>query len=122
MLLSQVKISNVALPKCAADGYTVTKNKLWSKNTGRTASGSMVGDIIATKYSISLKWNELTQAQVTTIENAISASSFFAVIFQDEKGAQKTGNFYAADMTYPVKVQRNGATIYKGVTLEIIEQ
>lgn len=82
----------------------------------------MVGDIIATKYSVSYKWIELTQTQVTAIETAISSSPFFTAYFQDEKGAAKTGTFYAADMSYPVKIQRNGETVYKGVTLEIIEQ
>ena len=44
-------IGDVTMPTLKLSGLTVTKEKIWSKNTGRAANGEMIGDIIATKYT-----------------------------------------------------------------------
>ena len=40
------------MPGLKLNGLTVTKEKIWSKNTGRAANGEMVGDLIAIKYTL----------------------------------------------------------------------
>ena len=103
--------------------YAVKKNKIWSKNTGRSASGRMLGDIIAVKYTVAVKWEELSQAEVWELEKALSAKPFFPVTFTDEKGAEVSDKtFYSADMQYSSKYYRNGKAFYSGVSIELIEQ
>lgn len=82
----------------------------------------MVGDIIARKYTISISWNDLTQAQVSLIAKAIDTTAFFSVDFADEYGVKRTAQFYSADPTYPVHVVRNGGALYSEVSIEIIER
>ena len=122
MLPNELKIDGKSLPVFAEDGYSVTRNRIWSKNTKRTSSGKMVGDIIARKYAISISWNNLTQSQVSEIAKAIDTSAFFDVKFADEYGNEKTAQFYSADPTYPVHVVRNGSALYSEVSIEIIER
>lgn len=122
MLPNELKIGGKSLPAFAEDGYSVTRNRIWSKNTKRTSSGKMVGDIIARKYTISISWNDLTQAQVSLIAKAIDTSAFFSVEFADEYGNKRTAQFYSADPTYPVHVVRNGGALYSEVSIEIIER
>lgn len=100
----------------------MTKNKIWSSNTGRGATGKMLGDIIATKYTIRAQWNKLTQSQLTALENAIGSDAFFSVTFVNEKGVQTTKTFYSADPTYTTKKYVNGVAIYENVSIELIEQ
>lgn len=76
-------ISGKIMPTLAENGLTVTKEKIWSANTNRTATGYMVGDIIAIKYKLQCKWNHLTMEQVAAIDSAVSGAAFFTVTFTD---------------------------------------
>ena len=49
-------IGDVTMPTLKLNGLTITKEKIWSKNTGRAASGEMIGDIITTKYTLKCSW------------------------------------------------------------------
>ena len=46
---SDIEIDGVPMPGLKLNGLTVTKEKIWSQNTGRAANGEMVGDLIAIK-------------------------------------------------------------------------
>ena len=74
----KLTINGYSPPAVTRSGYSVTKNKIWSSNTGRGATGKMLGDIIATKYTIRAQWNKLTQSQLTALENAIGSKAFFS--------------------------------------------
>lgn len=75
-------IGGVAMPTLKLSGLTVTKEKIWSKNTGRAANGEMIGDIITTKYTLKCSWPPLTRQQITVIDKAIKPA-FFNVTFTD---------------------------------------
>ena len=52
-MISAVIIEGVTFP-VAYNGYTYSRNKIWSKNTGRNDYGEMVGTIVAIKDKIEL--------------------------------------------------------------------
>lgn len=118
----KLTINGYTPPAVTKSGYSVTKNKIWSSNTGRGATGKMLGDIIATKYTIRAQWNKLTQSQLTSLENAIGTNAFFSVTFVNEKGVQTTKTFYSADPTYTTKKYINGVAVFENVSIELIEQ
>ena len=118
----KLTINGYSPPAVTRSGYSVTKNKIWSSNTGRGATGKMLGDIIATKYTIRAQWNKLTQSQLTALENAIGSKAFFSVTFVNEKGVQTTKTFYSADPTYTTKKFVNGVAVFENVSIELIEQ
>ena len=79
---SDIEIDGVPMPGLKLNGLTVTKEKIWSKNTGRAANGEMVGDLIAIKYTLKCSWPPLTREQVAVIDKAVSPA-FFNVTFLD---------------------------------------
>jgi hypothetical protein len=50
---------NTTLP--APTSLSVNDEIIWSSDTGRTLSGRMVGDPVAQKKTVSLKWEYLTE-------------------------------------------------------------
>lgn len=53
-------------------GMTRKTEKIWSKNTGRTASCKMQGTIKAVKKTYSLEWPPLTQREQELIDSIVS--------------------------------------------------
>ena len=67
-----VSIDGVQIPAPKIGGITSKTEKVWSKNTGRTASARMQGTIIAVKRTYSLEWPPLTQYEQELIEGLVS--------------------------------------------------
>ena len=91
--MPELEINGHTPPAPDKDGYIVTENKIWSKNTGRTASALMVGDIVGRKYSVVLTWSDLKQSEVTLIDEAINEKAFFKATFENQRGEVLTKNF-----------------------------
>ena len=53
----------------APTSLSVNDEIIWSSDTGRTLSGRMVGDPVAQKKTVSLKWEYLTEAEEKIIKN-----------------------------------------------------
>ena len=47
---------------------SVNDQIIWSANTGRSASGSMIGDVVAEKKDIAIKWGILTETELAAIK------------------------------------------------------
>lgn len=123
MRIDEIKINGYGIPVPDKEGFKRTKNKLWSSNTGRSAGGKMVGDIIAIKYTLEFSWSELTASDVALLESAVGTDAFFPVEFPEEGTGNKLEKmFYAADMTYDTKQYVNGEEVYCNVALQVIEQ
>ena len=123
MRIDEITINGSPIPVPDENGFKRTKNKIWSSNTGRSASGKMLGDIVAIKYSLEFSWEKLTAQEVKTLETAVGTTAFFPVVFPAEgSGDSITKNFYAGDMSYVTKKYENGVEIYSGVVLSLIEQ
>lgn len=115
-------ISDVTMPTLKLNGLTITKEKIWSKNTGRAASGEMIGDIITTKYTLKCSWPPLTREQAMIIDKAIKPT-FFNVTFTDPgTDSRVTKKFYAGSPTYPVYSYYKGVKTYQGVAVDLIEK
>ena len=119
-----LKINNYEPPQPKEDGFKIGVQKIWSKNTRRTASAKMVGDIKALKTTLDIAWEEMTQEQITSLDKAVSdiSASFFSVTFLDQRGTQITKNFYADSLLYNRKAYRNGTVIYDDISLSLVEQ
>ena len=89
--VTNLTINGVAMPDPALEGVTITTEKVWSANTGRTASGKMVGSVIAKKTTIKIKWPVLTPEQVSKIEAAVSDAEhpFVPVQYTDMCGIER---------------------------------
>ena len=72
--------AGVDLP--APVSISVEDQIIWSKNTGRAANAEMIGDIIAEKKSVKIKWEFLQESELVTIKNYLVAG-FFPFTFHD---------------------------------------
>lgn len=104
--------------------YTVAKEKVWSKNTGRGANGNMVGDIITRKIKITCTFAVLTEAQMSRLSAAIdSATEFFPVYYLDVDGTTKGPiQCYAGNPEYARHTTVNGYPKFIDVSISLIEK
>lgn len=110
------------MPEPKIQGLTITPEVIWSKNTGRTTTAEMVGDIVAVKHKLKISWPPLDGGQVAAIDTAISAP-FFDVYYKDPcTNKYVTKKFYAGTPTYPVYSYASGLPEYVGVTVNLIEK
>ena len=115
-------IDNVQMPNLKENGLTITKEKVWSKNTGRGASGYLIGDIVTVKYKLQCEWPPLTRAETTVIDNAAS-KKFMSIQFLDPgTNTFVTKTMYAGTPTYPVYTYLDGVKTYVGVKVDFIER
>ena len=115
-------IGGVAMPPLKAEGLTITKEKVWSSNTGRAADGNMIGDLVTIKYKLQCEWPPLSREDAVIVDTAVSPA-FFSVTFLDPgSNTRITRTFYAGTPTYPVYSYANGLPTYNGVAVDLIEK
>lgn len=119
--MDNLVIGGVTMPILKKDGLEIKKEKIWSKNTGRSSSGDMIGDIVKIKYTLHCEWPPLNKGDAAKIDAAVSPS-FFNVTFTDVGGARVTKMFYAGSPVYPVYSYVSGVKTYHGVTVDLIEK
>lgn len=56
---------------------------IWSSSTGRSASGYMIGDVVAEKKTLNIEWAFLTEEEVALIKSVMVAG-FFPFSFRDD--------------------------------------
>ena len=56
---------------------------LWSSATGRTLDGTMLGDVVAEKKTLSVNWGILQESELMIIKNKLIAG-FFPITFHDD--------------------------------------
>lgn len=101
----------------------VSREKIWSSNTGRTDSGTMSGDIVAIKTTLKIKWGVLSAEQIQLIDQHLSKAFFNCTYLDPASGnAEKTKKFYAGTPIYPVYSYVSGLPDYKGTGVDLIEK
>lgn len=119
---TKLYIDGVAMPMLKQGGLTISRNKVWSSNTGRTSSGLMVGDLIRICAKLQCEFVPLDPEDTALLDNAVSRP-FFRVTYEDPtSGRMVSKTMYAGDATYPIYTYANGQTIYDGVGVDLIEQ
>lgn len=117
-----LQIDGVTMPEPKQGGITFSEEKIWSKNTGRTTDGTMVGDIVAIKTKMKLSFAVLSGEQIALLDAAVSPA-FIEVYFKDPRiNAYTTKTFYAGTPSYPVYSYAAGLPEYVGTAVDLIEQ
>lgn len=90
-----LSVNGVALP--APTKIQTDDEIIWSSNTGRSASGDMIGDVIAEKKTITIKWEYIREDEIKLIKNKL-VSGFFPFTFHDN-GVDITINSYRGTLS-----------------------
>lgn len=110
---------NTVLP--APVSISVNDEIIWTSDTGRTLSGLMVGDPVAEKKTVSIKWGILTEEDVVLIKNTLIVG-FFPFSFRDD-GVELTIEVYRGTLS---KEQLgwigDGIFYYRSVSVDIVQR
>jgi hypothetical protein len=90
--------------------------------SGRTASGKMVMDIVATKRRVDVVWKMIKDSELQTIINTITANKPFFSLTYPDAGGTKTMTCYAGDITTSLWHTVNGVRYWQEVSIPFIEQ
>lgn len=114
-----LKSGNVVLP--APTALTISDEIIWTSDTGRTLAGTMVGDVVAEKKNLSIKWEFLKEEDVKLIRSRLTAG-FFPFTFRDD-GMDVTISSYRGTLTKEVLGDiGDGCYWYKSVTVDVIQR
>lgn len=99
---------------------SVADEIIWTSDTGRTLSGLMVGDVIAQKKTLSIKWGVLTESELSRIKNTLIAG-FFPISFRDD-GIDITIETYRGTLTKDHLGWVGGSYYYRSASVDIIQR
>ncbi|WP_424766296.1 DUF6711 family protein [Paenibacillus sp. sgz302251] len=116
--MALLQINGVDMPAPSSLSIGAQDIGKWERN----ASGSMIGEIIATKAKIELEWKYLTPAQLAQILSAID-STFFNVTYTDPKtNSLRTMSCYKGDRNMGIMDFIGGVLRYKDLKVNFIEK
>ena len=93
------------------------------ENAGRTLSGLMYRDVIATKISIQLEWNSIPVAEMSRLLTALDSPFFTVRYFNPQQGEFVEDTFYCGNRSVPIYSFVNGQIKYdSGFTVNLIQR
>ena len=113
-----VKAGGSLLPSPAE--MSVSDEIIWSANTGRTASGRMLGDAVAEKRTVALRWGVLTAAELGLIRGKLTSG--FCTVTVTVDGESVSMSCYRGTLTAAVLGTYGGVTYYSDVRVNLIQQ
>ena len=120
----ELEIDGVRVRSPKVGGITRKAEKIWSSNTGRTASGKMQGTITAIKVTYSIEWPPLTQAEQERIETVISNPSkpFVPIRIRRPNGRIQETECYFGTPSFGEWDWINGQWMCTGAKVDAIER
>lgn len=110
---------DITLP--APVSISVNDEIIWSSDTGRTLSGLMVGDPVAEKKTVSIKWGVLTELELVLIKQVMIAG-FFPFSFHDD-GIDITIEMYRGTLAKEqLGRMGDGIFYYKSVSVDVVQR
>ena len=120
--LSKKKIlwsGSTVLP--APTSLTANDELIWSSDTGRTLSATMMGDVIAEKKTVSIRWEYITEDDIKTIKS-VMITGFFPFSFHDD-GVDLTIESYRGTLSKEhLGDIGDGNYYYKTATVDVIQR
>ena len=93
---------------------------IWSANTGRSSTGTMVGDVVAEKQTVEITWGILTGSQARRIKQYM-VTGFFDIEINLDETISFTGYRSTLSLQF-LGILSDGISYYKSVTVSLIEQ
>ncbi len=121
--MGYLKLNNVLMPSPKAEGVTFGFEKIWSKNTGRTAGAKMVGDIKGIKKTLSIEFPPLDYSGIEKLQSVLNDKSlpFFPLELYDGEHLFEA-TVYASSPAYKLYSTVDGIRVYTGYKIDLVEQ
>lgn len=113
-----LKIAGISTPNPAE----ITVGRFDLTKSGRTASGKMVMEVIATKRRVDVVWKMLPDNDLKAILDTITANKPFFSLEYPDAGGSKTMICYAGDIATSLWHTKGGVRYWQEVSIPFIEQ
>lgn len=114
-----LKSGSVELPDPVS--ISVNDEIIWTADTGRTLSGLMIGDVVAEKKNVNIKWGILPESEAALIKRTLTAG-FIPFTFRDD-GVMVTIESYRGTLSKEhLGYVGDGIYYYKSVSVDIIQR
>jgi len=90
--------------------------------SNRAASGKMMMELIATKRRVDCVWKMVSDSELQTIIDTITANKPFFALEYPDAGGQMTMTCYAGDIVTSLWYTKNGVRYWEDVSIGFIEQ
>lgn len=118
-----ITVNGVTLPAPAVEGgLTESYESIWSSDTGRTASGKMVGTLVATKAKLKFTWNALTWTEASTILGAILNKGFVTCTYPSIDGTVHSVTGYFGTPSFGQYSWADGLRWATEISVDFVEQ
>lgn len=119
-----LQFDGVTMPSPKYNGVRISKNKIWSRDTGRNDFGDTVGHIIAIKRKVEISFPPLSPAQTALIDSVVSSMTpYHTIRYSDEAGTVTEMTVYFNDAVYEILgLDVNGKQINTGAEVHAIEK
>ena len=114
-----LRAGDIVLP--APVSISVNDEIIGSSDTGRLMDGTMAGEVIAQKKTVSIKWGILQESELVLIKSGIIIG-FFPITFRDD-GVDMTITTYRGTMSKE-QIGRlgDGRFWYRSASVDLIER
>ena len=117
-------INNIKVATPKQGGVVITDEPIWASNTGRSATGKMIGDIVTWKTTVNVTWPPLSLSESKKIVEAIkNAGSYFKIKYRDfssKEMVEKT--VYVSDLPRTVYSLAKGYEKHTDLSATFIER
>lgn len=121
-----IKTHNSAgqMPEPAHQGVTITEEPIWSSDTGRAQNGKLVGDIVAYKRTVEVRWPPLSFADSKKLRDAlVNAGEFFSIWYNDFNGStEETLTVYCSNIPRTLYSVAPGIQYHQDITVTFVQQ
>lgn len=118
--MATLKSGSTALPEPST--ISSSDEIIWSKNAGRSSeTGKMLGDVVAEKKTVDIKWEYITEQEAKIIRNLLKPG-FFPLTFEDFGEAITITNYRGTIQKEHLGYIGDGHYYYKSVTVSVIQQ
>ena len=118
--MATLKSGSTALPEPST--LSTSDEIIWSKNAGRSSeTGKMLGDVVAEKKTIDIKWEYITSHEAKKIKDALKPG-FFPITFEDYGTTITITNYRGTIQKENLGYIGDGNYYYKNFTVSVIQQ
>lgn len=119
ILISKQGGKRIQLPAPAT--ISVGDEILWSSNTGRSSTGKMIGDVIAEKETLSIKWQYVTASQKNVIKAALS-TGFYPIEINIDGNPYSITVYRGTLKSEAMGKLDDGIYYFREISVDIVEQ
>ena len=117
-MAAAISANGVTLPSPVEIG--TSEEIIWSANTGRSTTGLMVGDVVAEKRTLNIRWGVITAAEYGVIRSNLRSGFHPFTVTVDGNTATITA--YRGAITATMLGTYGGVTYYSDVSVSVIQQ